>query len=92
MQAGADKKRVGITVEGGIPRHGMAIFDENDKQIGEVTSGTQSPITKAIGMAFVDKNYSKAGSTFFVDVRNKKCKATVVKTPFTEAHYFRVPA
>lgn len=70
----------------------MAIFDENDKKIGEVSSGTMSPISKAIGMGFVDKDHSKAGSTIFVDVRNKKCKATVVKTPFIEARYFRMPA
>lgn len=68
----------------------MAIFDESGKTIGEVSSGTMSPISKAIGMGYVHKDFSKVGSTVFIDVRNSKCKATVTKLPFTEAKYFRV--
>lgn len=76
----------------GIPRHGMNVVDESGKKIGEVTSGTMSPISKAIGMAYVPKELSKSGNTILIDIRNNQSKASVVKMPFTEAHYYRAPA
>ena len=84
-------RRVGFKIEGtGIPRHGMAIVDDKGAKIGEVTSGTKSPISNQIGMGYVPKELSKVGSTLLVDIRNSKAKATVVKLPFVEAHYYRV--
>jgi aminomethyltransferase len=74
----------------GIPRTGMAIYDEAGKKIGEVSSGTLSPISKAIGMGYVHKDFSKVGSKIFIDVRNTKCPAQVVKVPFVESRYYRV--
>lgn len=73
----------------GIPRHGMAIFDANNSKIGEVSSGTMSPITKAIGMGYVDKEFSKVGSQIFIDARGAKCPAEVCKVPFVESKYYR---
>lgn len=90
-EQGRDTRRVGFKVEGtGIPRHGMAILDSAGQKIGEVSSGTMSPISKAIGMGYVHKDHSKVGSPLFIDARGSKVKAQVVKLPFTEAHYFRV--
>ena len=67
----------------------MSIFDESGKKIGHVTSGTSSPISSSIGMAYVHKDLSKAGSTIFVDVRNTKVKATVTKLPFVPNTFYR---
>jgi len=70
-------------VDRGIPRHGYELFDEGGNKIGEVTSGTQSPVlNKGIGMGYVAKAFSAIGTEIFVGVRNKKLKAKIVKVPF----------
>ena len=81
---GVNRKLVGFEmVDKGIPRHGYEITDENGSKIGEVTSGTQSPsLSKAIGLGYVSKNYSSAGSKIFIKIREKILKAKVVKLPF----------
>jgi aminomethyltransferase len=82
---GPKKKLVGfeITEKGKIPRQHFKIKDAAGNEIGEVTSGTQSPtLGKAIGMAYVKAEFSPIGSEIFVDIRNTPIKATVVKTPF----------
>lgn len=84
---GVTKKLVAFElVDKGIPRHGYEIVDENGNVIGEVTSGTMSPsLKKGIGMGYVTKEFSKIGSTLFIQVRNKPLTATVVKLPFYKA-------
>ena len=81
---GVSKKLVGIEmVERGIPRHGYKLLSEDGNEIGEVTSGTMSPILqKGIGMAYVMSGYTSVGENIYVEVRNKKIKAMVVKLPF----------
>jgi aminomethyltransferase len=81
---GVIRKLVGFEmIDRGIPRHNYTIHDESGQEIGVVTSGTQSPsLGKAIGMAYVKKDYSSIGSTIFVKVRDKLLKANVVKIPF----------
>ncbi|PTN09560.1 glycine cleavage system aminomethyltransferase GcvT [Mangrovibacterium marinum] len=70
-------------VDRGIPRHGYELFDETGHKIGEVTSGTQSPVlNKGIGMGYVAKTYSAIGTEIYVGVRNKKLKAKIVRVPF----------
>ncbi len=70
-------------VDKGIPRHGYEVMDEEGNKVGEVTSGTQGPsLAKAIGMAYVTKEYASIDSTIFVKVREKQLKAKVVKMPF----------
>ena len=85
------QKKEGVTrklcafelVDKGIPRHGYEIVDAGDQVIGVVTSGTMSPVLKkGIGMGYVKPEYAKAGSEFFVKVRNRNLKAQVVKAPF----------
>jgi aminomethyltransferase len=57
--------------------------DEAGEKIGEVTSGTMSPIRKiGIGMGYVAKAHAALGSEIYVDVRGRKLKAVVVKPPF----------
>ena len=51
--------------------------------IGEVTSGTQSPsLGIPIGLGYVQKGYSTAGSSIQVVAGQKRLAATVVKLPF----------
>lgn len=81
---GPSRKLVGFEMmDRGIPRHDYAIFNADGIQIGRVTSGTQSPsLQKAIGLGYVAINYTAPGSEIFIDIRGKKLKAVVVKTPF----------
>lgn len=81
---GVSRKLVGIEmIDKGIPRHGYRIQNAAGEDIGYVTSGTQSPsLAKAIGMAYVRKDFSAEGSDVFVVVRDKALKAQVVKIPF----------
>ncbi|MCC7534272.1 MAG: glycine cleavage system aminomethyltransferase GcvT [Bacteroidia bacterium] len=82
---GASKKLVGFEMieRGGIPRQHHLVKDEAGNTIGEVTSGTQSPsLNKAIGLAYVDKAFSKVDSEIFIEIRDKKIIAKVVKIPF----------
>ncbi|WP_409251332.1 glycine cleavage system aminomethyltransferase GcvT [Bacillus sp. SCS-153A] len=80
---GAPRKLVGIEMlERGIPRHGYKVF-LNDEEIGEVTTGTQSPtLKKNIGLALINTEYSGLDTELYVEIRNKKLKAKVVPTPF----------
>jgi aminomethyltransferase len=81
---GVTRKLVGIEmIDKGIPRHHYRIQNAAGEDIGYVTSGTQSPsLGKAIGMAYIRKDFSAEGSDVFVVVRDKALKAQVVKMPF----------
>jgi aminomethyltransferase len=81
---GVTRKLVGIEmIDKGIPRHHYRIQNAAGEDIGYVTSGTQSPsLGKAIGMAYVRKDFAAEGSDVFVVVRDKALKAQVVKIPF----------
>jgi aminomethyltransferase len=70
-------------IDRGIPRQHYKITDASGNEIGEVTSGTQSPtLNKPIGMGYVQTAFSKTGTEIFVEVRGKLLKAVVVKMPF----------
>lgn len=81
---GVSRKLVGLEmIDKGIPRHGYKIQNAEGKEIGFITSGTQAPsLGKAIGMAYVDKDFAAEGSDVFVMIRDKAVKAQVVKMPF----------
>ncbi|WP_109851485.1 glycine cleavage system aminomethyltransferase GcvT [Aquimarina sp. AU58] len=81
---GVTRRLVGFEmIEKGIPRAGYVIYNENDECIGKVTSGSQSPILeKGIGLGYVTIPHAKADSTIFIEIRNKRIKAIVKKTPF----------
>lgn len=83
-QEGVKRKLVGFEmIDRGIPRHDYIITDANNKTIGKVTSGTQSPtLNKAIGLGYVESAYAKADTEIFVQIRDKAIKAKVVKIPF----------
>lgn len=81
------RKLVGFEmVDKGIPRQHYKVCDESGAEIGEVTSGTMSPMLKiGIGMAYVKTAFSKAGTEIFINVRGKLLKAKVIKVPFYKA-------
>ncbi|MBC1331241.1 glycine cleavage system aminomethyltransferase GcvT [Listeria booriae] len=82
-EAGLTRKSVGIElIDRGIPRHDYKVF-AGGKEIGIVTSGTQSPtLGKNLGLALIDIDYTALDSLVEVEVRNKKLQAKVVPTPF----------
>ncbi len=85
-EAGPSRKLIGFVVtERGIPRHGYEIQNEAGEAIGEVSSGTQSPIlNQGIGMGYVlnDPAYVTLGSQIQIAARGRSFKATVAKPPF----------
>ncbi|MDF2922237.1 MAG: glycine cleavage system protein [Paenibacillaceae bacterium] len=84
-QEGASRKLVGIEmVDRGIPRSHYPVYaGEEGERIGEVTTGTQSPTLKRnVGLALLSKDYAAPGTGVWVEIRGKRLKAVVVKTPF----------
>ncbi len=81
---GVKRKLAGFEmVDRGIPRHDYDIVDADGNVIGKVTSGTQSPsLQKAIGMGYVKNEFAKEGAEIFINIRDNKIKAKIVKPPF----------
>ncbi len=75
-----------VMVDKGIPRQHYEICDAEGNVIGEVTSGTMSPmLEKGIGMGYVKTGFTKVGTEIFIKVRTRLLKAEIVKTPFYQA-------
>lgn len=77
------RTRVGLKITGrGIARENYTIF-YGEKEIGITTSGTYSPyLGYPIAMGHVDMDYSKVGTSLFVDIRGKKVEAEIIPLPF----------
>ena len=84
------QKEVGVTrklkafimLERGIPRQHYEVVNGKGEIIGEVTSGTMSPMMKqGIGMAYLNKGYWKTDSEILIRIRNKDLKAKIVNLP-----------
>jgi aminomethyltransferase len=80
---GLNRKLIGFEmIDRGIPRQHYEIMDEEGEVIGEVTSGTMSPMMKVgIGMGYLTPEYGKPSTEIFINIRNKNLKAKVVKLP-----------
>jgi aminomethyltransferase len=80
---GVDRRLVGFKmVEKGIPRRGYEIKDATEKIIGNVTSGTISPVLGVgIGLGYVTIENANDGTAIFISVRNNDLKAQVHKLP-----------
>jgi len=81
---GVEKRLKGfVMIDRGIPRQHYEVVNAEGAIIGEVTSGTMSPMMKqGIGMAYLNKGYWKTGSEIFIRIRNKDLKAKIVNLPF----------
>jgi aminomethyltransferase len=83
-EEGIKRKLVGFEmIDRGIPRHNHEIYNAAGRQIGYVTSGTQSPsLNKAIGMGYVTIADSALDSKINIKIRDKLLRAKIVKIPF----------
>lgn len=83
-QDGVPRKLCGFELqERGIPRQGYEIADSEGNVIGEVTSGTMSPMLRiGVGLGYVKPEFAKVDTELNIIVRNKQLKAKVVKLPF----------
>ena len=81
---GVTRKLAAFTLsDKGIPRQGYKIVNADGEEIGEVTSGTMSPMMKVgIGMGYLKPEYTKLGTEIFIQVRKRNLRAEVVKPPF----------
>ena len=88
---GPTRKLVGIKPEGGAPaRRGTVICDQNDNQIGEITSGGFGPsINGPISMGYVSADFSEPGTKVNLLVRDKSLPACVFTMPFVTQNYKR---
>jgi len=86
-ETGVTKRLKGfVMVDRGIPRQHYKVMNNQGEDIGEVTSGTMSPMIKqGIGMAYLNKGYWKESTEIFILVRGKALRARVVKLPFFKA-------
>jgi aminomethyltransferase len=82
-EEGVGKRLKGfVMLERGIPRQHYEVVNAAGEIIGEVTSGTMSPVMKqGIGMAYLNKGYWKAGTEIFIRIRNKDIKGQIVDMP-----------
>jgi len=80
---GVEKKLKGfVMIDRGIPRQHYEVVNSAGETIGEVTSGTMSPMMKqGIGMAYLKKGYWKPDTEIFIRIRNKDLKAKIVNLP-----------
>jgi aminomethyltransferase len=82
-EKGTSRKLVGFEmIDRGIARQGYPVVS-GGRQVGAVTSGTQTPfLKKAIGMAYVPVESSAVGTEIDIDVRGRVSKARIVALPF----------
>jgi len=83
-KAGLMRTLVGLEMlDRGIARDGYRCLNEKGDPIGVVTSGSPSPtLCKNIALAYVPPAFSAVGTAIYVEIRQQKCKAQVVPTPF----------
>lgn len=79
-----ERKLVGFEMVGrGIPRHGYPIVDSEGRVVGEVTSGAPGlTVGKKIGMGYVPRASSRAGTEIGIEIRGKVIEAKITKMPF----------
>jgi aminomethyltransferase len=93
-EQGPVAKRVGLIVEGRQPvREGAAVVDDEDSEIGKVTSGGFAPTLGApIAMAYVPLALAEPGTVVRIAQRGKVHRATVAAMPFVPHRYVRAGA
>jgi aminomethyltransferase len=83
---GVNRRLVGLIGDEPAPvRHGAALVDSGNKEVGIVTSGTVSPSTqRAIMLGYVS---SKKSEELFAVVRNTRRQVRLTKLPFVPKRY-----
>jgi len=82
--SGLKRRLIGFELlERGIPRQHYPLLNPKGLRIGEVTSGTMSPMTgKGIGLGYAEAEYAGEGTKICVEIRNRQLEAVVVRPPF----------
>ena len=81
------RKLVGLRVpDGSLPIAGQPVMDEQENQVGVITSSTMSPVLSdaAIALAIVRKSHFDIGKRVRVPAEGKVREAEVVATPFVQ--------
>ena len=91
IKDGVNRLRVGIKPETRIIARGETkIFNDKNKEIGKITSGTFGPSVEcSIAMGYVDNNYSELNTKIFLEVRGKKVPANICNLPFYKKNYVK---
>jgi aminomethyltransferase len=86
-EKGLTRSLVGFKMlDKGIPRQAYDLYSIDNNLIGKVTSGTHSPsLNEPIGIGYVSIAHAAIGTEILVDIRGRKVKAQVCKTPFTKS-------
>jgi aminomethyltransferase len=80
---GPRRRLVGFAmIDRAVARHGYAVHHDG-QVVGHVTSGSYGPsVDRYIGMAYVPVSLAEVGTTIEIEVRDRRQRAQVVKTPF----------
>jgi aminomethyltransferase len=80
---GWKRKRVGIEMtDQGIPRPGFEIYSATGEKIGQITSGTFSPLLKCgVGMGYVQTSQVQEGALVKVNIRGRMTKGKIKAFP-----------
>ncbi len=91
IENGVKRLRVGIKPETRVIARGETkIFNDNNQQIGKITSGTFGPsVERSIAMGYVENNYSSIDTKVFLEVRGKKVIANVCNLPFYKKNHIK---
>ena len=93
LSEGAQRRRVGLQVEGRAPVRGGAklyVDEISANTIGLVTSGGFAPTVQApIAMGYVDNDLVTAGQRIFAEVRGKRIALRICDLPFVTHRYKR---
>jgi len=91
IENGADRKLVGLLPEGRAPmRAGTPLFDQDQNNIGMITSGGFSPtLGRPISMGYISSEFARAGTRLTAEVRGKMLPLSVAKLPFVPNQYAR---
>jgi len=91
IENGVKRLRVGIKPETRVIARGETkIFNDNNQQIGKITSGTFGPsVERSIAMGYVENNYSSIDTKVFLEVRGKKILANVCNLPFYKKNHIK---
>ena len=83
-ERGVLRRLVGFVLEErAVPRHGYPIVDEEGRPLGEVTSGTLSPVRQQpIGLGYVPVARAAPDSRLAVEIRGRAVSGRVVRGPF----------
>ena len=68
----------------------MNLFNENNQNIGRITSGGFSPILKtSIAIAYINNSFQENLKKIYCEIRNQFDEVELAKLPFIKHNYKR---